>query len=75
MCIRDRPFYGVVILCSDDPSLQNFLPKMVKRYITYGLKKLSDGRQPDVFASDVVSTGHVSNFASVFEAKNWDHFG
>ncbi|MEC9006322.1 MAG: UDP-N-acetylmuramate--L-alanine ligase [Nitrospirota bacterium] len=68
------PFYGVAILCSDDPCLQTFLPKMVKRYITYGLKELSDGRQPDVFASDVVITGCVSNFRACFRGKKLGPF-
>ena len=68
------PFYGVAILCSDDPCLRTFLPKMVKRYITYGLKELSDGRQPDIFASDVVITGRVSNFRAHFRGKKLGPF-
>lgn len=68
------PFYGVAILCSDDPCLRTFLPKMIKRYITYGLKELFDGGQPDIFASDVVITGRVSNFRAYFRGKKLGPF-
>ena len=68
------PFYGVAILCSDDPRLKTFLPKMAKRYITYGLKELSEGGQPDVFASDVMIAGRVSNFRAYFRGKKLGPF-
>ena len=38
------------------------------------LKELSDGRQPDVFASDVVITGCVSNFRACFRGKKLGPF-
>lgn len=32
------PFYGYAILCLDDENVQNLIPYIGKRYITYGLK-------------------------------------
>ena len=68
------PFYGVAILCSDDPCLRTFFPKMVKRYLTYGLNELADGVQPDVMATEVSITGRVSNFRAHFRGKKLGPF-
>jgi len=35
--INRIPFYGYAILCLDDPQLQNIIPLVEKRFITYGL--------------------------------------
>lgn len=35
--INRIPFYGYAILCLDDPQLQNIVPLVEKRFITYGL--------------------------------------
>ncbi len=68
------PFYGVAILCSDDPCLRTFFPKMVKRYLTYGLNELADGVHPDVMATEVSITGRVSNFRGHFRGKKLGPF-
>ena len=34
--INRVPFYGFSVLCLDDPNVQSLLPKVKKRYITYG---------------------------------------
>ncbi|MDT7043344.1 UDP-N-acetylmuramate--L-alanine ligase [Candidatus Nitronereus thalassa] len=68
------PFYGVAILCSDDPCLRTFFPKMVKRYLTYGLNEMADQIQPDVFATDVDITGRISNFRAYFRGKKLGPF-
>ncbi len=36
--INKVPFYGLAILCSDDPNIRELLPRVEKRYLTYGLK-------------------------------------
>jgi UDP-N-acetylmuramate--alanine ligase len=36
--INKVPFYGLAILCSDDKNIQDLLPQVEKRYLTYGLK-------------------------------------
>ncbi len=68
------PFYGVSILSSDDPCLRTFLPKMVKRYLTYGLNEQKDGYIPDVFGTDVSISGRVSNFRAQFRGKKLGPF-
>ena len=35
--INKIPFYGFSVLCLDDPNVQSLLPRVKKRYITYGL--------------------------------------
>ena len=42
------PFYGVVILCLDDPNLADIIPNVTKRMITYGLKTQADIRAVDI---------------------------
>ncbi len=38
------PFYGAVIICIDEPSLQELLPEIERRIITYGLSTQADVR-------------------------------
>jgi UDP-N-acetylmuramate--alanine ligase len=36
------PFYGFVILCLDEPALQEIMPKIKKKIVTYGLNSQAD---------------------------------
>jgi UDP-N-acetylmuramate--alanine ligase len=36
------PFYGMVVLCNDDPQLRRLIPKVRRRMVTYGTRKGSD---------------------------------
>jgi UDP-N-acetylmuramate--alanine ligase len=36
------PFYGFVVLCLDEPALQDIMPKIKKKIITYGLNGQAD---------------------------------
>ena len=38
------PFFGLVILCIDNPELQSLIPSLKRRYMTYGLSKQADLR-------------------------------
>lgn len=38
------PFYGAVVLCIDEPSLQELLPEIERRIVTYGLSTQADVR-------------------------------
>jgi UDP-N-acetylmuramate--alanine ligase len=38
------PFYGMVVVCNDDPMLHRLLPQMKRRATTYGTRKGSDFR-------------------------------
>ncbi len=40
--INKVPFYGSAILCRDDENIQKILPKVHKRYLTYGLTHQAD---------------------------------
>ncbi len=42
------PFYCPIILCLDDPNLQNIIPRFERRIITYGFST-----QSDIFARDM----------------------
>ncbi len=42
------PFYGFVILCLDEPSIQEILPLIRKKVVTYGLNAQSDLRAVDI---------------------------
>jgi UDP-N-acetylmuramate--alanine ligase len=51
--INKVPFYGAAILCSDDPWIRGLLPKVVKRYQTYGINDFSGTLAPDFCATDI----------------------
>jgi UDP-N-acetylmuramate--alanine ligase len=36
------PFYGLAVLCLDHPHVQDLLPRVQRRYVTYGLNPQSD---------------------------------
>lgn len=38
------PFYGLDIICMDNPNIQTLIPKLKRRYMTYGLSKQADLR-------------------------------
>jgi UDP-N-acetylmuramate--alanine ligase len=38
------PFYGMVVVCNDDPLLRRMLPQIRRRTLTYGTRKGSDFR-------------------------------
>jgi UDP-N-acetylmuramate--alanine ligase len=40
--INKIPFYGSAILCLDDVNIQSLIPRVEKRYITYGLSSQAD---------------------------------
>jgi UDP-N-acetylmuramate--alanine ligase len=50
--INKVPFYGVSILCLDQPHIQALIPKVEKRYLTYGMSTQADyqGREVELRA-------------------------
>jgi UDP-N-acetylmuramate--alanine ligase len=42
------PFYGFVVLCLDEPALQDIMPKIKKKIITYGLNSQADLQAVDI---------------------------
>ena len=58
------PFYGVVVVCNDDPVLRRLLPQVRRRTVTYGTRRQSDFhiRPGETTAEEgsVVSEFHVT---------------
>jgi UDP-N-acetylmuramate--alanine ligase len=57
------PFYGFVVLCLDEPALQDIMPHINKKIFTYGLTT-----QADIRAVDIVHNEFSSSF--VVKYKN-----
>jgi UDP-N-acetylmuramate--alanine ligase len=51
------PFYGLAVLCLDNEEIQDIIPKIKKRFTTYGLNK-----QADFQARHVIFKGPTSRF-------------
>ncbi len=60
------PFYGLAILCLDDPHLPSLIPKLKKRYRTYGLTA-----QADIQARDVIHSGLSTRYRLFSAGKDW----
>lgn len=56
------PFYGLAVLCLDNEAVQDLIPGIRKRYVTYGINP-----QADLQARDVVSRGLQSTFTLVYQ--------
>ncbi len=59
------PFYGFVVLCLDEPALQDIVPQINKTIFTYGLTA-----QADVRAIDIEHDGFKSEYSAVYKGKN-----
>ena len=59
------PFYGSVILCLDDPVLQEVLPKLKKKMVTYGINT-----QADLQARDITQKQNTAEFFVSHEGKD-----
>lgn len=46
--VNKVPFYGVSILCLDQPHIQALIPNVQKRYLTYGMSQQADYHAKDV---------------------------
>jgi len=55
--INKTPFYGLSIICLDNEYIQDIIPEIKKRYVTYGLQKQADYR-----ARNIIFSGLKSNF-------------
>ncbi|NOT35483.1 MAG: UDP-N-acetylmuramate--L-alanine ligase [Candidatus Eisenbacteria bacterium] len=51
------PFYGVTVLCIDDPEVREILPRVTKRVLRYGL-----GPDAELRATDIELLPHGSRF-------------
>jgi len=51
------PFFGLAVLCLDHPNIQSLLPRLKKRFTTYGLTT-----QADFQAKEIVFEGLLTSF-------------
>jgi UDP-N-acetylmuramate--alanine ligase len=58
------PFYGFVVLCLDEPALQDIMPRLKKKIITYGLNG-----QADLQAVDIVHRSNTTSFLLLREGN------
>lgn len=56
------PFYGFVTLCLDEPALQDIMPQINKKVITYGLTAQADVRAIDINPNGFNTTYKVKYF-------------
>lgn len=63
------PFYGVAVLCADDPHVREIMPQVSKQIVSYGLEATANVRAENVVALDgkmqfdcVRVNGSVSRF-------------
>jgi len=57
--LHNLPFYGLAILCVDDPAVREILPRVHKPVRTYGT-----GNDADIRASDIVQEGMRMHFTA-----------
>ncbi|MFA6470667.1 MAG: UDP-N-acetylmuramate--L-alanine ligase [Candidatus Latescibacterota bacterium] len=55
--VNKVPFFGSVILCIDDGGVQNIIPRVERRIITYGIS-----RQADIRAENIIQVGATTSF-------------
>jgi UDP-N-acetylmuramate--alanine ligase len=58
------PFYGLAVLCLDNDAVQDLIPRIRKRFITYGTTP-----QADLQAFELVSKGLSSKFKVAYQGK------
>jgi UDP-N-acetylmuramate--alanine ligase len=54
------PFYGVAVVCGDDPNVREIIPRVAKQIVTYGIDSEVNFR-----AEDVVAEGGTMRFTCV----------
>ena len=62
--VNKVPFYGGAVLCLDDPPVQDILPRVERRVVTYGLT-----HQASVSARDLELTPTGSHYTATFEGQ------
>lgn len=63
--INRVPFYGVAILCLDEENIQNLVPKIEKRFITYGIDTRADFTATEIRVNGTGSAYTVSRNSQV----------
>ena len=59
------PFFGLAVLCLDHPNIQSLLPRMKKRFTTYGLTTKADFQ-----AKEIVFEGLLTSFDVIHRRRD-----
>ena len=62
--INKIPFYGLAVLCLDNDNVADIIPRVKKRFVTYGLSSQADFR-----ASDIRISGNATSFVAHFKGE------
>ena len=62
--INSVPFYGLAILCLDDPHIQDILPRITVRHITYGMTA-----QSELQARHIVITSYSIHYTKLYDFR------
>ncbi len=62
--INKVPFYGLAVLCLDNDNVADIIPRVNKRFITYGLSA-----QADIRACDVKLEGFTTTFTTQYRGE------
>jgi UDP-N-acetylmuramate--alanine ligase len=57
--LHNLPFYGLAVLCVDDPVVRDIMPKVSRPILTYGFAEDADYRISDVVQKERVTTFNV----------------
>jgi UDP-N-acetylmuramate--alanine ligase len=63
--INSVPFYGAAVICSDSEVVREIIPKINRKYITYGFTGT-----PDIKASNVKVQKECTSFDVIYKGKN-----
>jgi len=63
--LHNLPFWGVAVVCLDDPGVREILPTITRRVVTYGFHP-----DADVRADAVVSEGPVTRFELLIAGRS-----
>ncbi len=67
--INKTPFYGKAFLCFNDPNIKKIKDKIVKPFISYGIKK-TKGDNFDIYAEKIKLNRFTSEFILHYRKKN-----
>lgn len=62
--MNNVPFYGAAVICSEDRNIQSLLPRLKRRFITYGL-----GSNAHFQVDNISFQGFSSTFDVIYEGK------
>ena len=62
--VNKIPFFGLAVLCLDHPNIQSLIPRLKKRFTTYGLTT-----QADFQAKEIVFEGLSTSFDVLHQRK------